>query len=297
MLTVEPDVAGLVAPVVAACSGGADSLGLLVIAVDAGLDPIAVHVDHGTRPGGNDEAALVAKSAHILGVRSHCIRVNVEKGPNFEERARDARYAALEDSRAELGCTAILVAHTADDQAETVLLNLLRGAATSGLAGMPARRGFLARPALRMRRAKLRELVIERGLVPFEDPSNQDRSFRRNWIRHEVLPMLSAGAERDVSALLSRQATVLRSESDLLDELAQVLLDEAGVSTPSARVLANAHPALAGRAIRLWLGKPPPSLADVERVLAVARGECRATEISRGHRVSRKDGLLRHQVT
>src|SRR5215475_7025291 len=89
------DLTGLVAPVVVACSGGADSLGLLAIAVAAGLDPVAVHVDHGLRPGSERDAALVADAASRLGARAHATAVTVAPGGNLEERARDARYAAL----------------------------------------------------------------------------------------------------------------------------------------------------------------------------------------------------------
>lgn len=290
------DLDGLAAPVVVACSGGADSLALLIVAATAQLDPIAVHVDHGLRPDSARDGDVVRDAARRLGVHERRVQVVVEPGGNLEERARDARYAALESVRAELGATAVLVAHTADDQAETVLLNLLRGSGSSGLAGMPARRGYLVRPLLGVRRADARALCMEHGLVPVDDPSNQNLVHRRNWVRLEALPALSDGARRDLVPVLARQAAVLRAEADLLDELGDALLAEAGGIEPAARVIADAHPALARRAVRRWLGTPPPSLAEVERVLAVARCERRAAQLSGGRRVWRRSGQLHQAV-
>jgi tRNA(Ile)-lysidine synthase len=292
----DADLTGLTAPVVVACSGGADSLGLLVVAADAGLAPVAVHVDHGLRPESARDADVVRAAARRLGVRARSVAVGIDPGGNLEARARDARYRALEVARIEEGATAVLVAHTADDQAETVLLNLLRGSAASGLAGMPARRGHVVRPLLGVRRDAVRALCLERGLAPVADPSNDDPAFRRNWVRHEVLPALNAGVQRDLVPVLNRQATVLRAEADLLDELADALLTTAGEDAPGARAIADAHPALARRAVRRWLGAPPPSLAEVERVLAVARCERRAAELAGGRRVWREGGRLHQAV-
>jgi tRNA(Ile)-lysidine synthase len=290
------DLAGLVAPVVVACSGGPDSLALLILAAEAGLDPVAVHVDHALRPDSAREADVVRDAAHRLGVGVRCVKVHVVPGGNIEARARDARYEALERVRADLHATAVLVAHTADDQAETVLLNLLRGSGSSGLAGMPARRGNIIRPLLGARRADVHAVCTARGLVAVVDPSNEDRVHRRNWVRLDALPALSEGARRDLVPVLNRQAAVLRAEADLLDGLADALLLDAGGERPSARALADAHPALARRAVRRWLGAPPPSLAEVERVLAVARCERRAAQLSRGRRVWREAGVLRQAV-
>lgn len=271
-------------PVVVACSGGADSLALLALAAAVGLDPVAVHVDHGLRPGSAAEADVVAAHAARIGTRFGAEHAPVAPGPNLEARARAARYEALERSRGAWGASVILTGHTADDQAETVLLNLLRGSASAGLGAMAARRGDLVRPLLGVRRSETEAVCAELGLSPVRDPTNDDTRLRRNWIRHDVLPHLSAGADRDLVPVLARQAALLRSESEFLDELA-VAAWPAGV--PRASTLAALPEVLARRAVRGWLGSPPPSLADVERVLAVARGECRATEVSDGRRVSR----------
>jgi tRNA(Ile)-lysidine synthase len=278
------------APVVVGCSGGADSLALLALAVDYALAPIAVHVDHGLRPGSEREAGVVADIATRLGTAFDARRVTVAGGANFEARARTARYDALEAARVAHGATAVLVAHTADDQAETVLLNFLRGSGSAGLAGMPARRGSVVRPLLAARRADVRAECARRGLVPLEDPSNDDLSFRRNWIRHEVLPLLEQGAGRDLTPLLTRQADVLRAESGFLDALARAAWP--GEGEARGRDLAALPDPLARRAVRCWLGPPPPALDEVEGVLAVARGERRAVDLAGGRRVQRSAGVL-----
>ncbi len=214
------EVRGMVAPVLVGCSGGADSVALLALAADAGLAPVAVHVDHALRTESGHEAASVGAIAARLGGDVRAVHAPVTAGPNLEARAREARYAALERARVELGAEVVLIGHTADDQAETVLLNVLRGSAGSGLAGMAPRHGHVVRPLLGYRREQTRALCEALGLSVLADPMNDDRAFRRVAIRHDVLPMLSALAERDLVPVLARQADILRSESEYLDALA-----------------------------------------------------------------------------
>jgi tRNA(Ile)-lysidine synthase len=286
--------AGLEPPVVVACSGGPDSLALLALAAEAGLDPVAVHVDHGARPGSAAEAAVVAGFAEKLGTDFAAEAVAVPPGPNFEARAREARYEALERARDRLGATAVLVGHSRDDQAETVLLNVLRGAGVSGLAGMPARRDTVVRPLLEVSRAELAAVCAALGLAPVDDPMNSAPAHRRVWLRREVIPALEAGAARDLRAVLARQATVARADADLLDGLAGELLSRAAGTGGGleAAVLTGAPEALARRAVRLWLGAPPPSAAHVEAVLAVVRGRNTAAELPGGLEVRRAGGRL-----
>ena len=290
------ELTDLVAPVVVACSGGPDSLALLAVAARAGLAPVAVHVDHGLRPDGDAEAAVVATVAARLGVPSRAVRVDVPAGPNLEARAREARYAALEREADAIGATAILTGHSADDLAETVVLNLVRGAGTSGLAGIPARRGRVVRPLLGVRRADLHAVAAEvagaAGVAPVVDPTNDDERFRRNWVRHTVLPLLDAGAGRDLVPVLVRQARVMAEEAEVLDALADALLEQAGRDEPAVAVLRAAPTAIARRALRRWLGPPWPSLADLARVEAVVAGTHRAAEVAGGARVARRDGRL-----
>ena len=280
-----------------AVSGGADSLALLALAVAAGCDVTAFHVDHGLRAGSDAEGDVVAAAAARFGARVERRSVRVEAGPNLEARARAARFAALPAD--------VATGHTMDDQAETVLVNLLRGAGADGLAGMEP---GLRHPLLALRRRETHALCAAAGLEPVCDATNDDPSFVRNRVRHELLPLCADVAGRDPVPVLARQAGVLRDESALLDALAA----EAVPDPADARAVAGAPRPLARRALRGWLrasnaegaeagsgeaGKGgedhPPSLAEVDRVLAVARGEATGTELRGGRRVRRSQQRLR----
>lgn len=259
-----------------AVSGGADSLALLALAVTAGCRAIAIHVDHGLRPGSAREADIVAAGASQLGAEFRSVQVQVADGPNLEARARAARYAALPDD--------VLTGHTADDQAETLLLNLLRGAASSGLSGM---RPGVRRPILALRRHETEALCATLGLTVFHDPTNDDPRHVRNRVRHELLPLMAEISQRDPVPVLVRQADIARADADFLDELATE------IDPRDARSLAAAPIALARRAVRQWLsGDHPPDAATVERVLAVARGEVAATDVGEGQSVRRSQQQL-----
>lgn len=268
------------ARVACAVSGGADSLALLVLATTAGCDVTAIHVDHGLRVGSPDEADVVRAAAGRFGARFESRTVVVPTGPNLEARARAARYDALPDE--------VLTGHTADDQTETILLNLVRGAGLDGLRGMPAEH----RPLIRLRRSETHALCAALGLSPVVDASNADRSRRRNRIRHELLPMLDDIACRDVVPVMSRQADLLADDAALLNALS------AGIDPTDAAALSAAPRPLARRAVRAWIRRGsdaehhPPDAATVDRVLAVARGDVRSTEIGGGRRVSRARGTL-----
>ena len=281
-------------PVVVGCSGGSDSLALLALAQSSGLLPIAVHVDHGLRMDSARDAEIVRRTAARLGTRSRTTRVRVEQGPNLEARARAARYSILENVRHSLGATAVLIGHTMDDQAETVLLNLLRGAGSAGLGGMAPRSGRIVRPMLGLRRSETDAICSALGFDPVHDPMNDDRAFRRVWVRSEVLPVLSDGARRDLVPVLARQADLLRDESTFLDALAAAHWP---TDTASAADLAALPPVLARRAVRCWLGVPPPRLDEVEAVLGVARRERRAVDLAGGRRVWRTRGVMHHGTT
>lgn len=261
--------------VTCAVSGGPDSIALLALAAHAGCHVTAVHVDHGLRPGSAAEADIVAVAARRCGAEFRSERVHVEPGPNLEARARAARHAAL-------GADA-LTGHTADDQVETMMLNLLRGGAVRGLSGMAPHR----HPLLALRRTETHALCAALGLDTVDDPSNRLPVHLRNRVRHELLPLMDQLARRDLVPLLVRQADLWRDDADLLDHLA------AALDPTDALALAAAPIALARRAVRLWLtGDHPPDLATVERVLAVARGEATACETNDGRRISRHQQRL-----
>ena len=255
---------------------------MLVLATQAGLDVTAVHVDHGLRPGSAAEADIVREAAARYGARFESRAVQVAPGPNVEERARHARRSVLPPDA--------MTGHTADDQAETVVLNLMRGAGIDGLAGI---RPGPTKPILALRRSETNALCRAEGLTPVVDPTNADAAFRRNRVRLDVMPLLEAVAQRDVPAVIARQAELLRDDADLLDSLA------AGIDATDARALRDAPSPLARRAVRRWLAehagghdRHPPDAASVERVLAVARNEVVACELPGGFRVSRSGGRL-----
>jgi tRNA(Ile)-lysidine synthase len=256
---------------------------MLVLAVWAGHDVTAVHVDHGLRPTSELDAKAVAVVAERFGARFESRRVVVAAGPNLEARARDARYAALPDD--------VLVGHTADDQAETVVLNLIRGAGPVGLAGIRSDR----RPLLELRRSETQRLCSSLGLDVVVDETNVDPRFRRNRVRHEAIPLLSDVAVRDVVPILARAAAHQR-------EVAELVADVASTIDPTqAAALAAAHPLVAGEAVRRWFASVsgsahPPGRAAVMRVLEVASGEARATDVIDGWRVSRSGGRLRLEL-
>ena len=195
--------------VVCALSGGPDSAALVALAVAADLDVRAVHVDHGLRPSSAEDASIAKAIADRFDVQFRCERVEVADGANLEARARDARRAAV-------GADA-LTGHTADDQAETMLLRLLRSAGGAGLAAMSP---GPSKPILALRRTETHELVHLLDLKVADDPTNSDRRFQRNRIRHDVIPLLNDVADRDVTTLLTRSSTLLREDEALLNQLA-----------------------------------------------------------------------------
>jgi tRNA(Ile)-lysidine synthase len=254
-----------------AVSGGADSVALMVLAAVHGCVVTAWHVDHGLRDGSSNEVALVRTLATDLGIAFESRTLRLDDGPNLEARAREARYAALPVD--------VLTGHTADDQAETVLINLMRGAGLRGLSGM---RPGHTKPLLHLRRADTQALCAALGIAVVQDPMNDDPRFQRTRIRHELLPLLNHIAERDVALVLARQADVIRDDDTYLEELA------AGLDPTDARALIAAPAPLARRALRQWLADPyPPDVATIERVLNVARGATRACDIGANRRVRR----------
>jgi tRNA(Ile)-lysidine synthase len=264
-----------------AVSGGPDSMALLVLAAAAGCSVTVWHVDHQQRPDSAEDAAAVARLAGALGARFVSRTVRVEPGPNLEARLRAARYGVLP--------VGVLTGHTADDRAETVVLNLVRGAGPAGWAGID--RGP-TKPLIDLRRHETEALCAALELEPRRDPSNEDRRFRRNRIRHELLPLWHDIGERDPVPLLVRQA-------DLAAEVGEALRTAAASIDPtSAAELAAAPRAVAGEAIRRWLRVNgvgdgyTVDAASVERVLGVARGAAVATEVVGGWRVARRAGRL-----
>src|SRR5260370_10524586 len=214
--------------VLVACSGGADSLALAAaaafVAPRLGQRAGGVTVDHGLQPGSGERAASVAALLGKLGldpVRTAAVTV-ATAGPAAgpEAAARVARDDALDAAAREYGATAVLLGHTLDDQAETVLLGLARGSGGRALAGMPARRDPYRRPLLAVRRATTGAACAELGLEPWQDPHNRDFRFARARVRHQALPALEAALGPGVAEALARTARQLRADAQCLDDLA-----------------------------------------------------------------------------
>ncbi len=289
VVATDPELAGPVArctfppagtAVTCAVSGGADSTALVALALAAGLRVEAVHVDHGLRDGSDREAARVGAVLAAWGVPFRSVTAAVADGGDLEARARAARIGALPDDA--------LFGHTAADQAETVLLRLLRGTGPTGLAAMRPDR----HPLLRLRRRDTRAVCEHLGVEPFEDPSNTDPRFVRNRVRHELLPLLDDIASRDVVPLLCRLAELSGEQADLLAALATA------VDPTDAAELAATPAPVAAMAIRGWWGDVtraphPPDAAAVARILEVAAGGSVGCDVVDGWTVRRTGGRLR----
>lgn len=267
-------------PAVIGLSGGPDSLALVAAAAAENKNVEAVVVDHGLQEDSAQVAQHAADQARALGVDAQVIRVTVAPG-NVEAQARTARYAALHEVADRRD---IWVGHTADDQAETLLLTALR----SHPAGMSPRTGQIVRPMLDLRRADTVGACHELGLNFWDDPMNQDRAYRRVRIRHEVLPLLADILGGDATAPLARAAHQLASTEDFLAPLV--------APTTDCSELADDHPALRHRKIAAWLhemGAAPSasSISDIARLCTDWRGQG-PIPVGGGLAVVRRNGQL-----
>jgi tRNA(Ile)-lysidine synthase len=204
-----------------ACSGGADSIALAdaAIAECGASNVIVIHVDHGLREGSAAVAAEVTAWARSRGVATVVRNVVVEKRASIEAAARDARYAALEAAAQEVGCEWTFLGHTARDQAETVLMRIVRGTGPAGLAGIPTMRGRFIRPLLQMPRAAIDAYVAARGLPTWQDPMNEDANVTRVRFRQRHLPALRTENPALDDALV-RLATSAREWMIAIEEMA-----------------------------------------------------------------------------
>lgn len=246
--------------VLVALSGGPDSLALAAAtafeAPRAGLRAGAVIIDHDLQQRSADVAAAASAQATQLAFDPVLVRrVEVRAGQGPEADARAARYAALDAVALETGAAAVLLGHTLDDQAETVLLGLARGSGPSSLWGMAERAGVYRRPLLGIRRAQTETFCRDAGLEPWHDPQNLDPAFTRVRVRQTVLPMLETELGPGIAEALARTAVQLREDAEALDHFAEEIIEElaehaeAGISL-DARTLASNPPALRQRLIR-----------------------------------------------
>ena len=279
--------------VLVACSGGGDSLALAAaaafVAPRLGLRAGGVTVDHGLQPGSAERARETTALMSALGldpVQSTTVTVpsGTAKGP--EAAARQARYAALDAATGEHGAVAVLLGHTLDDQAETVLLGLARGSGGRSLAGMPGRRGPYRRPLLAVRRATTAAACAELGLETWQDPHNRDFRFARARVRHQALPALEAALGPGVAEALARTAAQLRADAECLDDLA--FAESGQLRNNGSAPSAPSDPAGLDTS---WLGALPIAIRTrVLRAAAIMAG-CPHGALTAGH-VDRVDALV-----
>ncbi|MBI2217239.1 MAG: tRNA lysidine(34) synthetase TilS [Candidatus Rokubacteria bacterium] len=272
--------------VLVAVSGGADSVALLhvlvALAPSLRLTLHVGHVDHQLRPGSSDDAAFVGDIATKLGVGVDVVLVDVPRSGSPEEAARRARYGALDAIATRIGATRLAVGHTAEDQAETVVIRLLQGAGPRGLAGIPPVRGRIIRPLIGTRRQEVLDRLRRDGIAWREDPSNEDRRFLRNRVRHDLMPQLAHVNPAIVEAL-GRTARLMRETIEAAERVALAELEAASAEsgaivlsldrlralphTVAAEVLRQAAARLGSAApLRAWahrgldrvLAAPPP---------------------------------------
>lgn len=288
-------------PVVVACSGGADSLALAaaVLGVLGPAAVAAVTVDHGLQPGSAARAADTRDALLHLGFRSvevATVRVEGPGGP--EAAARRARYAALRPHARPNG--AVLLGHTADDQAETVLLGLARGSGPRSIAGMQPWRPPWGRPLLGVRRRDTLAACRAAGLAPWDDPHNADPRFTRARLRHEVLPLLDEVLGGGVVGALARTAELLADDLAALDALADAALAEARApdgALDTARLMRWPR-AVRTRALRAWALHARTGALTAEHLrrldaLVLAGRTGAAVRLPGGRDVRRDGGVLR----
>ncbi|HEV8310472.1 MAG TPA: tRNA lysidine(34) synthetase TilS [Methylomirabilota bacterium] len=278
--------------VLVAVSGGPDSIALLDVLTRLralyGLELAVCHVHHGLRPDADRDAEFVRNLATRFGcpVTVEQVAVRHRAGRSPESAARTARYAALERAGRAWGATRIALGHTADDQAETVLMRVLQGAGPRGLGGIPIRRGRLIRPLLELERAVVLAHLEARTLPWVEDPTNQDPKMLRNRIRHEILPLLAAHGWPRIKDALRRTARTSRETVEALESLL------------APRIAGLARPVPGGLAVDLaaMAGLPPGAVKTLLRrvILDVGGGAPGAERLSglRAHHLEALHGLL-----
>jgi tRNA(Ile)-lysidine synthase len=287
--------------VAVAVSGGGDSVALLSLLLHlaprggfsvAGL----IHVNHQLRGLASDrDEAFCRALAQRLDLPVHIERVDVGRAAaaahrSIEDAGRRARYDALERGRSALGADRVAVGHTRDDQAETVLLKLLRGAGPRGLGGIYPRRGRIVRPLLDVGRAQLRAWSADNGITHVEDASNEDVSNPRNLLRHEVLPALERWVGSSVPAALARTAEIARGDEELLDGLMLALFARVVRQDPQGLCIDGAETAAAPLALKRRLlrealrraGVPEPGFLDVEALRSMLEDDAPGVDFA-GH--------------
>ena len=306
---------GLLPPgsrVVIALSGGADSVAMLCVLTElAATERFAVvgvaHLNHQIRGSEADMDELFCRRlAEQFAMPIHAERLQVAAraaaaGVSIEHAAHDARLEFFARAAAELNASTVAVAHTKNDQAETFLLRLLRGAGPRGLGGMYPRSGIVVRPLIETERDEVRRFLDDRKMAFRLDATNQDTSIPRNRIRHELLPFLETRFSPGVVDTLDREAAIAREDAAYLDEMAAAAAERLVTRTPagvelSAEAISSQPAAIARRVIRyaqqLASGGRFVGFDAVDAVLVFAVSNCAGSLDLPGHRVNRRGGTL-----
>jgi tRNA(Ile)-lysidine synthase len=268
-----PDGTG---PVLVGCSGGADSLALVgataVVAKRRGVPARAIVIDHQLQSDSAEVAKKAARRAERVGLPADVVTVTVvPDGTGPEASARTARHDALALVAEQLGAP-VLLGHTLDDQAETVLLGLARGSGARSLTGMAASRDCFRRPFLGVRRAVTEAACAELGTKFWADPHNDDLRYARVRVRRKVMPLLEAELGPGIAEALARTAVMLRDDTQVLDDLVAEAVAEMNLGGDLPIEHVPAQPALRRRLVRRWLlahGSPEPAYQHVTAVEAL----------------------------
>jgi len=254
---------------------------MALLAAAAGRRLVLWHVDHGLRIEASEYVSSVRSLSDRLDAPLELRTVSLKEGGDLEARARSARYEAMPPD--------VCVAHTADDRAETILMNLFRGA---GLSGVAAPFGRVHRPIIALRRFETVEVCRHFGVVPVTDPMNLDESFTRVSVRRKLIPLAAEIFGRDPVPLLNRHADTVADALDVVEATSSAL------DPTDTGALGDAQAAVASDALRRWIRDQTGDehyvdMASIDRVMAVVRGEAIAAEVVGGHRVARTSGKLR----
>lgn len=278
-----------------ACSGGSDSLALLILLQKSGYDVQPLYVDHKTKQSKKFWKAVV-RACKKLEISKEPIKLEIDQDlpkANFEEAARKARYATLNRWVKENGYDYIALAHTIDDQAETVIFNFIRGS-VEGLGGMSELAKKYWRPMLfQIRKDQTPAICNEEKIKYVEDKANNNNKYSRVQIRKNLVPLMDQIMNRDVSPIIARNSRLIKSENAFLNSLAAKSWP--GKETPLAKTLAELNQVIALRAIRIWIGHPRIRSRDAKRVLAVAKGKAKAVQLEGKIRVWRSKGVMYYE--
>lgn len=291
--------------VLVAVSGGADSLALCAATVfearRAGLRVVGATVDHGLQLDSDLQAARVVEQMAALGVDetvSSRVRVDAASGRGPEAAAREARYAVLEQMAAHFGAAVVLLGHTLDDQAETVLLGLARGSGGRSVAGMRRAFDVFARPLLDVRRSQTLAACAAEDLEPWHDPHNDDPGYARVRVRQRVLPVMEEHLGPGITEALARTADSLREDTEFLDSLADEALAGlgGGLEAPALAVLPDAVRRRVLHRVLLAAGAPPAEVRrehvlGVDALVTAWRGQ-KWVDLPGHLRAVRRDGLI-----